>query len=102
MVARAIATAWFEDMGIGQGEQSDHNAVRAAGLPPLFDERVKGVGPGASEGYPYFVETTDGRTFSGCLDANGHLPRIYTVDADEYHVYWGDEALAKLDGAQDA
>ncbi|WP_246174039.1 hypothetical protein [Paraburkholderia hayleyella] len=99
MVAGMIATAWFDDMGAGQGEQGDHNTVREAGLPLLFDERAQGVGPGASEGYPYFIETTDGRTFSGKLDAHGRLPRVFTVDADSYHVYWGDEALAKQDGA---
>ncbi len=64
----------------------------------VFDEQVHAVGAGASEGYPYYIETSDGRVFSGVLEQNGNLPRISTaIDAD-YRVYWGDEALEKIAG----
>lgn len=47
-------------------------------------------------GYPYYIETADGRVQSGELDASRILPRIHTGDASgEYTVYWGDEAIAK-------
>ena len=36
--------------------------------------------------------------FPGRADAHGLLPRIDTDGEDEYTVYWGDEALAKMDG----
>jgi hypothetical protein len=48
------------------------------------------------EGVPYFIETMDGRTFSGRVGADGLLPRIDTYGEDEYKVLWGDEALAKM------
>lgn len=47
---------------------------------------------------PYFIETKDGRKFSGRATADGTLPRIETYDAEEYAVYWGDDALAKMEG----
>ena len=63
-----------------------------------YDERPKLVAP-PIEGVPYYVETMDGRTFSGRTGADGLLPRIDTYGEDEYAVYWGDEALAKMDEA---
>ena len=46
-----------------------------------FDEQVRATESGASEGYPYFIETSDGQVFSGRLDEQGHLPRVYTYGA---------------------
>nr|WP_244101917.1 hypothetical protein [Burkholderia cepacia] len=47
-------------------------------------------------GYPYYIETADGRVHSGVLDASGELPRVHTGDGSgDYTVYWGDEAIAK-------
>lgn len=48
-------------------------------------------------GLPYYIETSDGRKFSGRADERGLLPRIDTPDEDEYIVYWGDEALARME-----
>jgi hypothetical protein len=62
-----------------------------------YDEQPQLVAP-PIEGMPYYVETMDGRTFHGHLGADGLLPRIDTLNEDEYSVYWGDEALAKMDG----
>jgi uncharacterized Zn-binding protein involved in type VI secretion len=59
-----------------------------------YDERPQLVAP-PIEGLPYYVETTDGRKFSGRTGTDGLLPRIDTHGEDEYAVYWGDEALAK-------
>jgi hypothetical protein len=64
-----------------------------------FDERVRSIACGAAmDGYPYFVETADGRTSCGRTDANGNLPRIETPRDESYTVYWGDEALARQSG----
>jgi hypothetical protein len=63
-----------------------------------FDELLRAVGDGATEDYPYYVETSDGRTFTGRLGSDGALPRVTTAAADDYRVYWGDEALAKQEG----
>jgi hypothetical protein len=64
-----------------------------------FDEQLRAAGSGASEGYPYHIETTDGRSYSGRVGGDGCLPRICTGPREDYHVYWGDEALAKQNGA---
>jgi uncharacterized Zn-binding protein involved in type VI secretion len=52
------------------------------------------------EGVPYFIETMDGRTFSGRAGPDGLLPRIDTYGEDEYTAYWGDDALAKMKEGQ--
>ena len=58
-----------------------------------FDSGSAAQGP---VGYPYYIETADGRVHSGVLDANGELPRVHTGDGSgDYTVYWGDEAIAK-------
>lgn len=63
------------------------------------DERPQLVAP-PIEGLPYYIETKDGRTFSGRTGNDGLLPRIDTHGEDEYAVYWGDEALAKMGGVE--
>lgn len=65
-----------------------------------FDEQIEAVTLGCAatvqEGYPYFIETADGRIHSGVLDASGELPRVNTGDGSgNYTVFWGDEAIAK-------
>jgi uncharacterized Zn-binding protein involved in type VI secretion len=64
-----------------------------------YDEQPKLIAP-PIEGVPYYVETMDGRTFSGRIGADGLLPRIDTYGEDEYAVYWGDKALAKMEGTE--
>ncbi|AMO96771.1 hypothetical protein CFter6_4165 [Collimonas fungivorans] len=61
-----------------------------------FDEmpHAKVGGQGLAE-HPYYVETEDGRTFSGVTDSEGKIPRISTASESQYKVYWGDDALAK-------
>ncbi|WP_316154843.1 PAAR domain-containing protein [Cupriavidus sp. BIC8F] len=61
-----------------------------------YDEQVRvRAGNTPLEGYPYFIETPDGRAFSGGIGESGKLPRIYTENLNEYAIYWGDDALAK-------
>lgn len=52
----------------------------------------------AADGVPYLIVTPDGQRFSGRADSSGALPRIKTDGEIDYEVYWGDEALARLDG----
>lgn len=61
----------------------------------IFDEQPRLVVP-PIEGVPYFIQTPDGRTFSGRTGPGGLLPRITTEGEGEYLVYWGDEALARM------
>ncbi|WP_034350171.1 PAAR domain-containing protein [Herbaspirillum sp. GW103] len=64
-------------------------------IATLYDEQIHLTTP-QIEGVPYYAETADGRRFSGRIEVDGLLPRIATYDEDEYAVYWGDEALAKM------
>ena len=63
-----------------------------------YDEAVllSSYGQAASlAGLPFFIETTDGRRFSGRLDAAGMMPRIATESLGNYEIFWGDDALAR-------
>ncbi|AQG99251.1 hypothetical protein A9R05_10755 [Burkholderia sp. KK1] len=62
-----------------------------------FDEQIRASASSDSlEGYPYLIEMADGRVFSGRVESGGALPRVMTGEsADEYTVYWGDDALEK-------
>lgn len=79
------------------------NWVPATEDVPLYDEQALLHGPVdvAFAGLPYFVETSNGRTLSGRADSQGLLPRIETVGSEEYTVFWGDEALARMSGEQE-
>jgi hypothetical protein len=67
----------------------------AAKSATACDEQVRAVAVRASlAGYPFCIETADGRIESGRLDSSGLLPRIFTDDADAYVIHWGDEAMA--------
>jgi hypothetical protein len=92
---------WYDDLAESKGMVTSSRAVGggvASVVQGAFDEQVRAMGRGASDGYPYYIETADGRIYSGRLGDDGLLPRIGTgASADEYSVYWGDEALAKQD-----
>ncbi|CAN7410936.1 PAAR domain-containing protein [Duganella sp. LjRoot269] len=74
------------------------NETPAQKTTEKFDEQPQ-LQDAAITGIPYFVETKDGRTLSGRATADGVLPRIETYDEEEYTVYWGDDALARISGA---
>jgi uncharacterized protein (DUF2345 family) len=75
------------------------SAVASGTSVATYDEQVRAAAPRVElDGYPYFIETTDGRTHAGRIDASGHLPRMYTDSSDDYTVYWGDEALSIQNG----
>ncbi|MGN7102204.1 PAAR domain-containing protein [Ralstonia holmesii] len=87
---------------LGFGESSNPlrtalSATRHFNACSSYDEQTHLVSPGV-EGIPYYIETADGRAFSGCVPANGLLPRIDTQGDEPYTVLWGDEALAMQAG----
>jgi len=101
VVAQLAGESWCDDMIEGHGEVVS-GLTATGGVASVkkgaFDESVKAIVDGP-EGYPYYIETSDGRVHSGQLDASGILPRIHTGDSpDDYVVYWGDEAIAKKHG----
>ena len=65
-----------------------------------YDEQAN-LNPPPIEGLPYYIETSDGRSFSGRTGTDGLLPRIDTHGEDEFIAYWGDEALAKMKEGQE-
>jgi len=74
---------------VSEGGGSTHNEMEKFDeQPQLRDDAITGI--------PYLVETKDGRTLSGRAKADGMLPRIETYDEEEYVVYWGDDALARM------
>ncbi|SDQ21738.1 Zn-binding Pro-Ala-Ala-Arg (PAAR) domain-containing protein, incolved in TypeVI secretion [Paraburkholderia fungorum] len=84
----------------GGAASAARSAMAAGASIARYDEQVCPAiqGEGALNGYPYFIETTDGRMFLGRIEGSGPLPRIETDIADTYTVYWGDEALARQNG----
>ena len=76
-----------EDVARQTGSTATHSAERR-----IYDEQPRLVAAPV-EGVPYFIQATDGRTFSGRAGPGGLLPRVTTEGEGEYHVYWGDEAL---------
>nr|WP_244289383.1 PAAR domain-containing protein [Burkholderia puraquae] len=104
IVALLAGEAWCEDRLKGLGEVISSRTTTggvASVKKGAFDEQVEvktggGSHSGGPDGYPYYIETTDGRIHSGVLDASGELPRVHTGDGSgNYTVYWGDEAIAK-------
>jgi hypothetical protein len=98
MVARMQSTFWHEDMSDGFGTvasaRTASGGVSSVAMGP-YDERVQAGRTAPFEGYPYFIEMTDGRVFSGRVDSARLLPRVHTEGSESYSIYWGDEALAK-------
>ncbi|MFM0243147.1 PAAR domain-containing protein [Paraburkholderia phytofirmans] len=98
ILATLSGESWCDDMAESLGEVASSPTV-SGGVASVaigaYDEQIRATGRGASAGYPYFIETAHGRTFSGRLDHGGHLPRVHSDAADDYTVHWGDAALAK-------
>ncbi|WP_230939828.1 hypothetical protein [Burkholderia territorii] len=72
------------------GTQSDISAT--------CDEQVRaGICTTLRQNYPYLIEMSDGRAYSGRVNTNGQLPRIHSGAADNYTIYWGEDALSHKD-----
>lgn len=81
-------------MYIDNGGESRSGAQSSTQSSGKFSEQVSARAPGVSlEGYPYLIETADGKTVCGRVDNSGRLPRIYTDNAAICTIHWGDEAL---------
>lgn len=99
----------IDDIGnSGRKTIEERNLVNADGQWPgipahsakvaLFDEQIRLTAP-RIEGGPYYAETADGRRLSWRAGVGEALPRFATYDEDEYAVYWGDKAPAKIQRA---
>jgi len=75
---------------------SRDSAAISSSSNAIFDEQIRASATAAAlDGYPYFIETREGQTYSGRINADGSLPRISTEAIGEYSVHWGDDALAR-------
>jgi len=101
IMASLAGEAWCSDGLKGFGEVVSSRTATggvASVKKGAYDERVRAA-EHATEGMPYYIETSDGRVHYGRLDASGRLPRIHTGDnSDDYTIYWGDDALVKQHG----
>lgn len=79
------------ERGGGQAKSNDHTKDQAA----LYDEQPQ-LPAHIADGVTYLIITADGQTLSGKADASGKLPRVSTHGEADYAVYWGDEALARM------
>ena len=105
--ATLAGETWYDDMAetLGNIGARTTKVDRAplAGLTESaadnarFDEQIRVSASCVSlNGYPYRIEMADGRVFSGRIGSGGALPRMMTGEnADEYTVYWGEDALEK-------
>lgn len=80
-------------------QASEARGFAATASAPLaretYDELLIATAPsGPVAGYPFVVETSDGRVLFGYTDDLGRLPRIATISAGSLTVHWGDDALA--------
>lgn len=92
---RIIATYGTSWSIVDRGEDSRVAVTKAPAQNLTYDEQVSASVPCVSlEGYPYLIETADGKTVCGRIDSSNRLPRIYTDTAATYTIHWGDEALA--------
>ena len=88
LTAKAVA-----EMSVAPGIQSVQ-AVEASLNP--FDEQPQ-LPRLVSNGVPYLIITPEGKRISGSTDISGKLPRVVTEGEAEYEVFWGDEALARME-----
>ncbi|WP_414448575.1 PAAR domain-containing protein [Burkholderia sp. 22PA0099] len=92
---RLLASQYVSYIDTRDAPQSGHRSRFRATANIEYDEQVCPAGNGVSKGYPFFIETPGGYTHFGRLDSEGNLPRIYSAYADDYVVFWGDEALER-------
>lgn len=101
MVAAMQSTSRHDDMAESMGTVTSNRTVDgevSSVAMGTYDEQVEAKQDKRFEGYPYFIETEDGRVFSGRVDTSCQLPRVYTDAATSYTVLWGDEALTRQSG----
>jgi hypothetical protein len=108
--AMLAGEAWYDDMAetlgsVGTRETKNGGApltslAESTADYAKFDEQIRASASSVRlEGYPYLIEMADGRVFSGRVESGRTLPRMMTGEnADEYTVYWGDDALEKSSG----
>jgi hypothetical protein len=71
MIARMQSTFTHDDMAESMGVVTSSRTASsgvASVLIGLYDEQIEAKCGASFEGYPYFIQTEDGRVFSGLFD----------------------------------
>jgi CDGSH-type Zn-finger protein len=101
MIARMQSTFTHNDMAESMGVVTSSRTASGGVTSVLvgqYDEQVEAKRGASFEGYPYFIQTEDGRVFLGLVDSGQRLPRVPTETSENYTVFWGDDALARQEG----
>ena len=102
--ATLISSQSVTTVNVGSGAATSSNAstagalANAAAQSQLIFEYDEQVQLSATPGVAWFIEASNGKTYSGTIGEDGLLPRVDTLREDEYAVYWGDEAMARAEG----
>jgi len=82
--------------------QEIHPAIKDSKEPTkAYDEKVKLTSnANTMSGLPVFIVLNNGKTVSGYAGNDGNLPRVETEGEGFYEVYWGDEALEKMESEE--
>jgi uncharacterized Zn-binding protein involved in type VI secretion len=85
---------------VGRVSSSENSQVSSMFVAPLeFDEQIQVMGSGNPiSDYPYYAVNDSGDVISGRTDSEGKTKRINTLSKGEFDIYWGDEALAWMEG----
>ncbi|QLH67077.1 type VI secretion system PAAR protein [Aeromonas veronii] len=85
---------------VGNMSVSANSQSSVGFIPPLsFDEQIQLMAAGKPvSDYPYYAINDAGEVISGRTDSAGLTKRIKTQKEGEFAIYWGDEALALMEG----
>lgn len=85
---------------VGNVSVSGGNPSPTEFIPSLFfDEQIQLMASGKPvSDYPYYAVNDSGDIISGRTDTSGLTKRIKTNQEGEFAIYWGDEALALMEG----
>lgn len=85
---------------VGTTFSSSENQTPTSLFPSLdFDEQLQVMASGKPvSDYPYYAINDAGEVISGRTNSTGLTKRIKSQEQGEFNIYWGDEALALIEG----
>lgn len=84
---------------IGPGSQKAVMEILPDSRVKIFDEQVQVhnvIDGNPIVGMAYYAETASGDFIHGITDENGKTPRISTQSEEIINIYWGIEAMRKI------
>jgi uncharacterized Zn-binding protein involved in type VI secretion len=96
LISSQFLTYWCHRTS-GAGFSNAHVDAQRSSKNEQYDEQAKLVADTHVTGLPYFIALKNGGTLSGYLQEESEFPRIETEGPADYQVYWGDDALARME-----